>query len=123
MIKKDKLYKATKNPPVFESIKGILFFHGQPLTHEQKMRLKAEALTLKVGILFEYLTSKVADEMQREIIENHTEATPNGKDERTLDYYRAILADRRILIQEVENLASYEPSKPKKIDTPNGVMQ
>lgn len=72
----------------------------RPLTDDEKRRLKSEALTFKSTLLYRLLAEETANEMQREIVDN---ATPEN-----LHYFRAVLADRRILIQEIDRCAKLE---------------
>lgn len=94
----------------------ILRYHGQQLTPEQMFRLKSEALAFRGTLLYQLVTSKIPDEMQEEIVEN-------CKIDEDLIYYRAILADRRMLEAEITAWADSKVTPPKlpigvKLDRP-----
>ena len=89
----------------------VLTYQGHPLTPQEKMRLKHEALTLRTTLLFKLLCSKVQEDMKKEIVEN-------CKDLESINYYRAVLADRIIMEQEINTWADSIQQPLKEIPTP-----
>ncbi len=109
-MKKRPLYKETPAYETFEIVEGILKMGKLPLSEQDKFRLKSEALAFQSTLLFKLITTKVANDMQKEIVEN-----ASGED---LKYYRAVLADRRILEEEILTLSRSQVKIPtQKVDT------
>lgn len=104
-MEKKKLYKKA-DPDAFAIVNGILGKAGYPLTDEEKFRLKSEALALKGTLLYQVLCSRIANEMQAEIVDNATTMEQ-------VTYFRAVLADRRMLIQEIDGLSKMVAPIPK----------
>ena len=100
-MKKEKLYSPANE--IFTIVNGVLNLNKSPFTSEEKKRLKSEALTFKTMLLYQLLTTKVCNDIQKEIVEN-------ARTLEDLNYYRAVLADRRILIEEIESLINTQVS-------------
>lgn len=113
MAKKPVLYSKTPAEETFEIVNGILGVAGRPLSNEDLFRLKSEALAFKSTSLYKLLAVHTADQMQKEIVDN-------CKTMEEINYYRAILADRRMLIQEIDSFAKADIKPPTiKVDTKN----
>jgi len=93
----------SKNPEA-----KILLLYGKMLDDKIKFQLKAEALAFKSTMLFKLITTAMEEEMKKNIIED-------AKTLEQLDYYRAVLADRLILEQEIDKWSKITV-KPPKID-------
>lgn len=112
------LYRnKSPNEKSFEIVKQILsngkemetlYLFGKQLTDEERFRLKSEALAFKSTLLFKLVTSTTEEEMKKEIIEN-------CKDLQSLDYYRAILADRIMLENQINKWSIAHAPIPKPI--------
>lgn len=104
-VLKQKLYKKS-DPDAFSIVEGILKKANKPLTDEERYRLKAEALAFKGTLLYQLFCTRIANEMQSEIVDNATTMEQ-------VTYFRAVLADRRMLIQEIEGLTKMNVPIPK----------
>lgn len=113
MAKKEpKLYKSPAKQ-TFTLVNGILLRAGRPCTDEEKFILKSEALALKGTFLYKLLGERIADEMQKEIVEN-------AKTMEDIYYFRAVLADRRMFMEEIENLSNIKVAvPPSRIQSPH----
>ena len=89
----------------------FLLLFGKALGDEEKFRLKSEALAFKSTLLYKLITSTVEEDMKKEIIEN-------CKDLQSLDYYRAILADRIMLEEEIIKWAEAKVPIPTLVKDP-----
>lgn len=93
------LYKETPAYETFQVIDGILCVGTMPLTDKQKFQLKSEALAFKGTLLFKLLGEKEVNNMQQRI-------TDEARTLEDISAFRAILADRRIMLAEIDEWAT-----------------
>lgn len=85
-----------------------LLYLGKELDNDLKFRLKSEALAFKSTLLFKLITTAQEEEMKKNIIED-------AKSMDQINYYRAVLADRIILEQEINKWSKMDVPIPKTI--------
>jgi hypothetical protein len=121
--KKNKKIYRYKSPgeKVFNLVEKIvngnlkqktLLYLGKELDNDLKFRLKSEALAFKSTLLFKLITTAQEEEMKKNIIED-------SKTMEQINYYRAVLADRIILEQEINKWSKMDVPIPKTINVKN----
>lgn len=105
------------NDYVFNVINNVLLLNRRELTPHEKFRLHAEAMAFKNTLLYLLLATHQADLTTKDIVEQ-------GKTDEMLNFYRAILADRRILIGEIDSWANANvPLPPVENATMNPMQE
>jgi len=121
--KKNKKIYRYKSPgeKVFNLVEKIvngnlkqktLLYLGKELDNDLKFRLKSEALAFKSTLLFKLITTAQEEEMKKNIIED-------SQTMEQINYYRAVLADRIILEQEINKWSKMDVPIPKTVNVKN----
>ena len=85
------LFYINEGLDVLVDIENVLHRAGKPLTQAEKDRLYNDAIIFQNSLLYRVLTETTPTEIQRLLIEE-------AKTEPEYNYYRAILADRKMII-------------------------
>lgn len=84
------LFVKNEGYDVIIEVENILTRAGKPLTQPEKDRLYSDAIIFKNSLLYRLMTETTPTEIQRMLVEE-------AKTEDQYNYFRAILADRRMV--------------------------
>jgi len=88
------LFTKSEGLDTIIEVDGILTRAGKPLTQPEKDRLHNDAVMFSNSLLYRLCTETTPLEIQRMLIEE-------AKTEEEYNYYRAILADRKMIVNWV----------------------
>lgn len=95
------LFTDNPNLDAFVEVEARIKRAGRPLSVGEKDRLRAEAITFKSSLMYRILMEMTPTEMQRIIVEE-------CKNDDEYNYYRAIIADRKMIENMVNRLIDKE---------------